>query len=143
MNQAVASPEEKDREAALAAIAVWTMKYRYATGQRDDAMKCRPEDVARLARDLGVKPGELASLASNNPRSAALLEKMLRALGVEPGRLAKANPVIARDLERLCISCVSKERCMIELAAGSAAENFRDFCPNAFTLQALLGGEEA
>ena len=140
MNQAAASAEERDREAALAAIAVWVMKYRYAAGLRDEAMKCRPEDVARLARDLGVKPGELASLANNNPQSAALLEKMLRALGVEPGRLAKANPVIARDLERLCIACVAKERCMIELAAGTAAENFREFCPIAFTLLALLGG---
>jgi hypothetical protein len=43
-----------------------------------------------------------------------------------------------RDLQRLCISCSEKQRCAHELDVGSAAEHFRQYCPNAYTLDALL-----
>lgn len=133
--------DRKGLDAVLAAIAVWVMKYRYALGLRNEKMKCRPEDVEQQARELNVQPDELASLADRNPQSAALLEKLLLALGVEPGKLKHANPLIMRDLQRLCIACVAKRRCEHELAEGTAAENFRDFCPNAFALDALLKGQ--
>lgn len=129
--------DDQSLDAVLAAIAVWVMKYRYALGLRNEPMKCRPQDVAKLARDLGVAPDELASLASKGPQSAALLEKLLRALGVEPGRLSHGNPLIVRDLLRLCVACVHRRRCEIDLADGTA-ENLRDYCPNAFALDGLL-----
>ncbi len=131
----------RDIDAVNAAIAVWIMKYRYAAGVRDEKMKCRPEDVAQTARELGIQPSELASLTNKGLQSTALLEKMLRALGVEPGRLAKANPLIMQDLTKLCITCVAKGNCERDLAAGTAAENFRDYCPNAYTLDKLIKGQ--
>jgi transcriptional regulator with XRE-family HTH domain len=134
-------PDRKGLDAVFAAIAVWVMKYRYALGMRNEMMKCRPEDVERLAREMRVHPSELAGLATKNEQSAALLEKLLRALGVEPGKLAHRNPLLMRDLQRLCIACVAKRRCELELAEGTAAENFREYCPNAFTLDALLKSE--
>ena len=130
----------RDFDAANAAIAVWIMKYRYAAGLRGDKMKCTPEDVAQLARELGIKPAEMAALANKGLQSTALLEKMLHALGVEPGRLANANPLIMQDLTRLCITCVAKGNCERDLAAGTAADNFRDYCPNAYTLDKLIKG---
>jgi hypothetical protein len=133
--------DDRDLDAVHAAIAVWVMKYRYAAGMRNEKMRCRPEDVAQLARDLHVSPSEMASLVTKGLQSAALLEKMLLALGVEPGRLAHANPLIMQDLQRLCIACVVKRRCEHDLAEGTATANFRDYCPNAFTLEALLKGK--
>jgi len=134
-------PEKHGLEAALAAIAVWVMKYRYALGKRDEAMKCGPQDVARVAQELRVPASELALLASNGPDSAALLQKMLLALGVKRGSLPQGNSPLMRDLQRLCVTCVTKRRCQHELADRTAAQNFRDFCPNAYTLEALLQGE--
>jgi hypothetical protein len=49
--------------------------------------------------------------------------------------------MIMRDLQRLCITCAQKKRCGHELAAGTAGENFREFCPNAYTLEALFEGK--
>jgi hypothetical protein len=43
-----------------------------------------------------------------------------------------------RDMQRLCISCEAKQRCEHELTQGSAARHYREFCPNAFTLDALF-----
>jgi hypothetical protein len=139
MNNASAAHRD-DLDAVLAAVAVWVMKYRYALGIREEPMKCRPQEVAQRARDLGIAPDELASLASKGPESAAVLEKLLLALGVEPGRLTHGNPLIMRDLLRLCIDCVHRPRCEVDLADATTAENVRDYCPNAYTLDALLKG---
>ncbi len=133
--------EKHGLEAALAAIAVWVMKYRYALGKRDETIKCGPEDVARVAQELRVPASELAALASKGPNSAALLEKMLLSLDVKRGSLPQGNSPLMRDLQRLCVACVAKRRCQHELVDGTAAQNFRDFCPNAYTLDALLQGE--
>jgi hypothetical protein len=142
MNDAPAAQrDDQDLDAVLAAIAVWVMKYRYALGLRGESIKCSPQDVAQRARDLGVKPNELASLINKGPQSAALLERLLLALGVEPGRLTHGNPVIMRDLLKLCITCVHRRRCEHDLADATTAENIRAYCPNAFTLDALLKGE--
>lgn len=66
-NQAGDHREENSVDAMLTAMAVWVTKFRHASGLRDEAMKCKPEDVARIARDLRVRRGELASLASKGP----------------------------------------------------------------------------
>ena len=142
MSQAAAPPNDEALDAVFAAIAVWVMKYRYALGLRDAPMRCRPQDVAKLASDLGVPQQELASLASSTgPQSAALLHKLLLALGVEPGRLTDGNPLIMRDLLRLCIACVHRRRCEIDLADATSAQNIRNYCPYAFKLDALIKGE--
>jgi len=80
----------------------------------------------------------LREIASKGPGSADLLQKLLAALHVDPKEIAKANPGVMRDLQRLCVSCSDKTRCQHELAVGTAADHFHDYCPNAFTLDALF-----
>ncbi len=125
-------------ETILNNIAQWVRKYRYALGIRDELMNCGPEEVANIARDLGVSASELANLASKGPEAANSLQKLLVALGVDPKRLASDDPIIMRDLQRLCISCGHKGQCEHDLAAGTAAEHYRDYCPNAYTLDDLF-----
>ena len=48
------------------------------------------------------------------------------------------DPAVVRDLQRTCLLCDHKSRCRRELAEGSAAQHFRDFCPNAYTFDALF-----
>jgi hypothetical protein len=66
---------------------------------------------------------------------------MLITLNVDPDELECDNPAVMRDLQRLCITCANKARCQHELAAGTAAAHFHEFCPNAFTLDALFKRE--
>jgi hypothetical protein len=81
-------------------------------------------------------------LAAKGSGSADILKKMLIALSVDPQALAKADPAVMRDLQRLCILCSHKGRRRHELARGTAAEHFREFCPNAYTLDALFKEKE-
>jgi hypothetical protein len=43
-----------------------------------------------------------------------------------------------QDLQRLCVTCGHKQECAHEFDVETAAANFRKFCPNAYTLEALL-----
>ena len=102
-------------EPILNAIANWAKKYRYAAGLRDEFARCGPEEVAHTARELGLSSRELYRLAGKGPHAADPLQKMLRALGVDPKALASQDPLLMRDLQRLCIVCGHKKQCQHEL----------------------------
>ncbi len=126
-------------EGALIAIAQWVTKYRMAVGAH--LGPCEPDEVRQTASDLGLAVTQMRALMTKGPGAADLLQQMLVALHVDPGNLAKANPAVLRDLQRLCISCANKTQCAHELDVGTAGEHFRDFCPNAFTLEALFSAK--
>lgn len=125
-------------EMILNAIAKWMKKYRYAAGLHQELAESGADEVARIARDLGIDTAELFKLVDNGPGAADLLQRMLRALGVDRNTLAHTDPLVMRDLQRLCISCSHKKRCERDLAAGTAAQNYREYCPNAVSLDALF-----
>ena len=125
--------------AALGAIADWVSNYRYAIGcfQNEFGM-CGPDEVMRMAKEIGVTPSQLHELVSKGPGTANLLKTMLVALHVDPKVLADMDPLIMRELQWLCITCSNKKRCEHELAKGTATEHFREFCPNAVSLDQLF-----
>jgi hypothetical protein len=125
-------------EVVLNGIANWVSQYRNAIGLDNQLGQCGPDEVIRVARDLGVTPSELREFTRRGPGAADLLQKMLVALHVDPKLLANTDPHIMRDLQRLCITCSEKKRCEHKLADGTAGARFREFCPNAFTLDALF-----
>lgn len=122
----------------LGAIADWINKYRYMTTLHDEFQRCSPDEVRQIANDLSVPLDQLRALASKGPGAAALLDKLLVALSVDPDALQKSDPATMRDLQRLCIACRQKKRCQHELEEGTAAEHYRSYCPNAFTLESLF-----
>jgi hypothetical protein len=134
-------PSYPTLDSVLEVIAQWVKKYRYAAGLRNEFARCGPEEVAHTASELGLSSRDLFQLASKGPHAADLLQRMLVALGVDPQKLASKDPAVMRDLQRLCILCGEKKRCTHELAAGAASDNYREFCPNAFTLEGLLQGK--
>ena len=120
------------------AIANWVKRYRDALGLRGESASCSAEEVASMARDIGVSAAELKIFVNKGPRAADELPRLLRALGVDPPKLASDDPETMRDLQRLCVTCGEKGRCRHELAAGAAAGRYREYCPNAMTLDALF-----
>jgi hypothetical protein len=120
------------------AIANWVKKYRDAVGLRGELANCSPEEVASMARDVGVSAEELKIFVNKGPHAADELPRLLRALGVDPLKLASDDPQTMRDLQRLCVTCGEKDQCRHELAAGATAGRYREYCPNAMTLDALF-----
>jgi len=141
-NQQVRESHYPTVEFVLDAIAGWVNKYRHTYGAHDELGQCSQQDVRQIAKELGIPVNDLRSLASKGPGAADNLQKMLVALSVDPQALAKSDPAVMRDLQRLCIVCSQKGRCQHEQAKGTAATHFREFCPNAYTLDALFTERE-
>jgi Family of unknown function (DUF6455) len=125
-------------EQMLNSIADWVNRYREVLGRTNDLGQCSRDEVMQIAKDLGVSANELRELVAKGPHAADLVQKMLVALNVDPKAIAKSNPLVMRDLQRLCINCTDKKRCADELNKGTATAHFHEFCPNALTLDALF-----
>ena len=125
-------------EAIINTMADWVTRFRKALHSSAEFAACGPEEVRRIASDLGIGTQELQKLAAQGPHSADLLQKMLPALGVDPKKLAQADPIVMPGMQRVSRSCNHKKQCQHELAEGTAADDFKEFCPNALTLDALM-----
>lgn len=94
-------------------------------------------DFERIAEDLRISPGDLDALVRHGPHAADELPKMLEALGIDELALARNQPMVLRDLERVCALCGHKAQCDHDLVAGTAAERYEDYCLNAPTIDRL------
>jgi hypothetical protein len=125
-------------ESVFGAIARWVNNYRDTVATDRQLGDCGPDEVAAIARDLMLAPRDLLTLTRRGPDGARLLQEMLKALGVDGAALSQQDPVVMRDLQRLCVSCGYKRQCERDLADGKLAENYHDYCPNAYTLEMLF-----
>jgi hypothetical protein len=123
----------------LGAIAQLVTRNRRTLEARAEFQQCGPEEVARIAHDLNLTPNELTILASKRLDSAAFLDGLLAAIGVDRNKQPFNEPALIRDMQRLCVVCDHKRRCGQELDAGTAAGHYRSYCPNAYTLDYMIG----
>jgi hypothetical protein len=128
-----AQPEYPRVSAVLDAIADW-VKHRRSHRHGLDGLP--DSEVHRIAHDMGISSADLRALdrLADQP---LLLPQMLAALHIDPDKLSKTEPMMFRDLQRVCAMCDSKKRCSRELNEGNAAVNFEDYCPNSLTLKAV------
>ena len=94
-------------------------------------------DFNRIAADLEVSPSDLDELVRRGPHASDELPVMLKALGIDEAALERTQPLVLRDMERVCALCRHKARCDHELVAGTAAEHYQGYCPNAPTIAGL------
>lgn len=94
-------------------------------------------DFDRIADDLLLSPGDLDELVRRGPDAAEELPAMLKALGIDAHKLARTEPLLLRDMERVCAMCHQKSHCDRDLTAGTAADHYQGYCLNAPTLDRL------
>ena len=99
--------------------------------------ECNSGDFGRIARELGVTPGDLDRLVRQGPHAADELPKMLKVLGIDEETIARTQPLVLRDMQRVCASCGYKRQCDDDLAAGTAAREYEEYCGNVQTIDAL------
>jgi hypothetical protein len=121
----------------IAPLAEWWRRHSITRENLTDLEALGPQETARLARDVGLEPGDLRELARHYTDAAALLEKRLDSLGLSSAELQKNAPGQLRDMERLCTLCQSKGRCARDLAADRDDPVWHQYCPNEQTLTAL------
>jgi hypothetical protein len=91
-------------------------------------------DFARIAHELCVTPSELDMLVRHGLHASDELPKLLKALGIDEATLSRTQPLLHRDMVRVCASCQQKARCDHDLDAGTSAQHYEEYCPNAPTI---------
>ena len=122
----------------FAAVADWVTRYRCSLNSSSELEAIDPDQVAAMAKDIGITAGQLRELASKRGDAAAALRSLLVALDVNPKEFDKIDPRIARDMQWLCINCSNKAQCSFDLSIGIAAATFRNFCLNAIALDEIF-----
>ena len=96
-----------------------------------------PGELERVARELNVTPADLEWLVKRGSHGANELPYTLTALGIDETALLRAEAALLRDMERVCSFCTHKRRCHQELAAGTVATNYVEYCNNSETIDTL------
>lgn len=94
-------------------------------------------DFARIARDLCVSPAELDAVVRQGPHASDELPRLLKALGIDEATLSRTQPVLQRDMLRVCAACKQKALCNHDLDSGTLAQRYDEYCPNAPAIDEL------
>jgi hypothetical protein len=90
-----------------------------------------------LARDVNVSLWDLRVVAAKWPDDGDLLPRRLTTLQLDPEQFSSTQLGALRDLERVCTLCGSKSRCEQDLARNASTADWRGYCLNVATLDAL------
>jgi hypothetical protein len=94
-------------------------------------------DFARIAHDLCVTPAELDTFVRRGSHASGELPRLLKSLGIDEATLSRTQPLLHRDMIRVCAVCHQKARCDRDLDACTAAQHYEEYCPNAPTIDGL------
>jgi len=94
-------------------------------------------ELAKIAHELNMTPAELDSFVHQGPRAADEMPKLLTRLGLDSDALCQTQPLVLRDMARVCASCQQKRRCDRDLAAGTSEKRYEEYCLNAATVDGL------
>jgi hypothetical protein len=94
-------------------------------------------EFAKIAHELNVTPADLDLFVHQGPGASDEMPKLLTRLGLDSHTLSQTQPVVVRDMVRVCASCQQKRRCNRDLAAGTSAQKYEGYCSNASTIDGL------
>jgi uncharacterized protein YjiS (DUF1127 family) len=94
-------------------------------------------DFARIVRDLSVSPAELDAVVRQGPHASDELPRLLKVLGIDEATLSRTQPALQRDMVRVCAACRQKALCNHDLDAGTLAQRYEEYCPNAPAIDEL------
>jgi hypothetical protein len=94
-------------------------------------------EAAKIAGELNIQLTDLDTLVHQGPHAADELSKLLTLLGINKDLLARTQPLVLRDMTRVCASCQQKHRCNRDLDAGTSAQHYAEYCLSASTIEDL------
>jgi uncharacterized protein YjiS (DUF1127 family) len=113
------------------------IKHRRAMHELDALTQGDGSAFTQIAHDLGVTPSDLDAFVRQGPHTADELPQLLSQLGIDEGALARSQPRLLADMQRVCSFCGAKRRCQRDLAEGHLPEHYHDYCDNAGTIDSL------
>ena len=130
----MSKPEDRKPAGARGTPHHFLVRLRKWWRRRSELETMDPEELARVARDLGMSGGELRDLAARGPDAAHLLEERMRVLGLTRADVEQVVHGLMRDMERTCACCGEKGVCKKDLTARPNDDAWEGYCPNAVAL---------
>jgi hypothetical protein len=137
---AAGAPSMTPQDHSLSVVERLTHTFSEWLKHRQELSEMRHLDASefnRIASDLRLSPADLDELVRQGPHAADELPKLLKALGISEADLARVEPMVLHDMERVCALCGHKRECDRDLAEGTSAEHYRQYCLNAPTIEQL------
>ena len=132
---------QADRYSAVVRrITRWWRNWRDREARLTELRRIGPEEVERLAQDVGLVGSDLRILVGKWPDSTELLSRRLAVLKLDENELTRSQPEVLRDLRRVCTLCASKGRCEHDFAYRPSDPTWQAYCPNSQTIAALKAG---
>jgi hypothetical protein len=72
-----------------------------------------------------------APSVARGPHTADQMPRLLETLGISAQDVARVEPMVVQDMERVCALCESKRECDRDLASGASAGHYQEYCLNA------------
>jgi hypothetical protein len=121
----------------IAAFRDWVRHRQLIRQCRQRLEACDTNEIARIARDVGLSSSDLRLMAELGPDAAQQLLDRMAVLHLDADALTKREPATMRDMQRLCSICASKKRCQLDLMLIPNDPAWQHYCPNAGTLDAV------
>jgi hypothetical protein len=91
---------------------------------------CAPQELNRIAADVGMSGSELRRLCRQDHGATELLPQRLKLLAIDPEFVQQDAPTLFRELARVCATCRESRRCARDLAHGDAQTGMSTYCLN-------------
>lgn len=95
-------------------------------------------DLGHLAADLGVSEADLIEVLPMVTDHSDLMDRMMRVRGLDPAEVRQSFATLVRSMEVACARCPDVAHCRRELAAGTAAAHYHEFCVNTEAMDDLV-----
>jgi hypothetical protein len=96
------------------------------------------KELGRIAAELGMSSTALKDLVERGPHAAHNLYERMQVLGLSKAHVDAAADGVLRDLQRTCACCNGKGVCEKDLAQRPDDPAWKNYCPNAVALEALV-----
>lgn len=127
----------QEEASMLGRLGKWWKRWREQAMTVAGLHECGDAEFSHVARDIGLGASDLKVLAGKWPDAADLVERRAAALDLDTDEIARTDPEVMRDLERVCSLCGSKRACEHDLCHDPRSSRWQDYCPNAETLAAI------
>lgn len=94
-------------------------------------------DGERMLAECGLTRSDFRQAMRAAFASKILLPEAVKSKDVDPEIFENRYPVWNRDMRRTCMMCSARRLCSDRLSSGEFEASYRDFCPNAGSLDAL------
>src|SRR5262245_6557707 len=132
-----AMPQADECEPArgrLVAVHHWLSRLRDWWRRRRELDTMDPQELERIAKDLGMTGPELKDLAAREPDAVHLLYERMHVLGLTKVDVEQVAQGLMCGMERTCFCCNEKSVCEEDLAARPDDPAWGGYCPNAAAL---------